>query len=156
MKTCVKCNRAKPPDEFYSHAESVRRHIKFGKCKECARADAHEFRAAKREHYSTYDREREQRPERKQAKVTYQQRHRGRNPDRYKARVAVSNALRDGRLIRSPCVYCNTTDGVEGHHVDYSKPLDVVWACFKCHREYEHGQVVVAKQQEEERCANDE
>lgn len=62
------------------------------------------------------------------------------NEEKYKARTAVSNALRDGRLIKQPCEHCGATEKVQAHHNDYSKPLDVEWLCFKCHREHAHGQ----------------
>lgn len=39
-----------------------------------------------------------------------------------------------GKLIPQPCE-CGSTN-VEMHHVDYDKPLQVVWMCRKCHLEH--------------------
>lgn len=68
--------------------------------------------------------------------------HRAKNPLKYKARTAVGNAVRDGRLIKGPCEVCGTTKRVQAHHHDYSKPLDVRWLCFQHHREDEHQQTI--------------
>ncbi|RUU22662.1 hypothetical protein EN883_18610 [Mesorhizobium sp. M7A.F.Ca.AU.002.06.1.1] len=54
------------------------------------------------------------------------------NPVAYKAQTAVSNAVRDGRLFKQPCEFCGD-DEVHAHHRDYTKPLEVVWLCPKCH-----------------------
>lgn len=60
--------------------------------------------------------------------------HRERQPDAYKARTAVGNAVRDGK-IRKPkkCQRCNRKVRLEAHHHDYSKPLEVEWVCVECH-----------------------
>ena len=50
-------------------------------------------------------------------------------PDRARALLAVSIALRDGRLEMQPCEVCGAVDGVEAHHDDLTKPLDVRWRC---------------------------
>ena len=55
------------------------------------------------------------------------------NPEKWRARSVVSHAVRDGRLKKKPC-YCGETK-VEGHHKDYSKPLDIEWLCKKHHLE---------------------
>jgi hypothetical protein len=56
------------------------------------------------------------------------------DPQKRSARVAVGNALRDGKLIKSPdCEVCGTPCDTHGHHDDYSRPLDVVWVCTACH-----------------------
>jgi len=31
------------------------------------------------------------------------------------------------------CERCGITCTTHGHHPDYSKPLEVVWVCRKCH-----------------------
>lgn len=38
-----------------------------------------------------------------------------------------------GKLIPQPCEVCRTTEEVEKHHEDYSKPLVVRWLCRSCH-----------------------
>lgn len=38
-----------------------------------------------------------------------------------------------GHLLPKPCELCNTPEGVEMHHTDYSKPLEVHWLCRACH-----------------------
>jgi hypothetical protein len=51
------------------------------------------------------------------------------------AAYAIYNAaLKAGTLVRPDrCVECPRTVGIQGHHEDYSKPLDVAWLCRKCH-----------------------
>jgi len=44
-------------------------------------------------------------------------------------------AIRRGKLVRGPCSVCGATEGVDGHHTDYTRPLDVVWLCKPHHRE---------------------
>lgn len=55
----------------------------------------------------------------------------------------VRDAIKRGELARpDECSKCGATpkrrsDGksaIQGHHADYSKPLEVEWLCSKCHR----------------------
>jgi len=55
-------------------------------------------------------------------------------PEKIKARNAVCNAVRDGRLIRQPCEVCGKIK-VEAHHLDYKKPFEIQWLCPYHHRE---------------------
>ena len=56
------------------------------------------------------------------------------NPEKYRTHSAVANALKDGRLNRSPfCQLCLSGGRIESHHQDYSRPLEVVWLCHFCH-----------------------
>jgi hypothetical protein len=65
----------------------------------------------------------------------YQKRLRARRKQLSPVRVAVARALRMGDLVRpGKCSRCEKIGRVDGHHSDYSKPLEVVWLCSSCHR----------------------
>jgi len=46
----------------------------------------------------------------------------------------LSNAIREKKIERMPCFVCGA-EKVEGHHFDYSSPLNVTWLCNPHHRE---------------------
>ena len=55
-------------------------------------------------------------------------------PDKAKAHNLVHYAVKSGTLIRaSHCSKCGQPTFTEGHHEDYSKPLEVQWLCKSCH-----------------------
>jgi hypothetical protein len=57
-----------------------------------------------------------------------------RYPEKHEARIKLNNAVRVGKIIKSShCQHCGEETKTQGHHVDYSKPLDVLWLCPKCH-----------------------
>ena len=89
-----------------------------------------------------YERERNQRPERKQRAAEYQRTARRRHPDRFRARARLRWAMIKGLVLRLPCAICGSPNS-QAHHADYSKPLEVEWYCFKHHRERAHGQTPV-------------
>lgn len=138
MKKCFKCGTEKGLDEFYRHSQM--QDGRLNKCKECARRDVGDNYRKRKPYYQAYERRRFRRPERKAQIRRIVQRRRKLHPEKYKAHNAVSNAIRDGRLIRQPCEACGNAKS-QAHHDDYNKPLDVRWLCFKCHRAY-HGQEV--------------
>lgn len=139
IKICFKCGEAKSETEFYRHPEMA--DGRLGKCIDCAKADAKGYRRKGLAYYHEYDRVRYQTPERKQQASAWRDRYRAAHPDRYRAQTAVAYAVRRGRLLRQPCEVCGDAKS-EAHHHDYSKPLEVEWLCFKCHREHAHGQIV--------------
>lgn len=139
VKTCFKCGEEKPVERFYRHPQMAEGHL--GKCKECTKRDVKTNRANRREQYSDYEQRRN--ALRREAKGKYHRLHNLRNPEKYKARYAVSNAIRDGRLQRQLCEVCG--DKAQAHHEDYSRPFDIRWLCFVHHRELGHDQVVVQK-----------
>jgi hypothetical protein len=57
------------------------------------------------------------------------------HPDRVKAGVQLREAIKKGE-IRKPteCQRCGRIARLVGHHDDYSKPLDVIWLCYSCHK----------------------
>lgn len=134
MKTCFKCGRWLPLEEFYEHPRMADGH--FNKCKECSRADAKSHRKANHASVCAYDRMRNATPQRKA-----QNRATKRNDPRRRAWQKLEKAIRSGLVKPEPCGVCGHQPA-EAHHDDYSKPLDVRWLCFRHHREIAHGQKV--------------
>jgi hypothetical protein len=60
--------------------------------------------------------------------------HEARYPQKAAARDELQRAVRSGKIKRQPCEVCGSREGVEGHHDDYSRPLDVRWVCRRHHR----------------------
>jgi len=148
MKACFKCNTEKPFSEFYRHSGMGDGYL--GKCKSCTKKDAHKHREDNIDKVKAYDRNRPNKAERAQKQNDYLKTEKGKsvsfiatrnyrnsNPERYRANTAVGNAIRDGRLIRpNECSCCGVICKPHGHHNNYSKPLDVIWYCNKCHNQY--------------------
>jgi len=145
MKTCFKCEIEKPFSDFYKH--SAMKDGYLGKCKECTKNDSNKHRADNLESCQEYDRKRANLPHRvalrKEVTKTWvedgrqaesQKRYKEKYPEKHHARIALNNALRDGRIIRpTKCSKCRLTAKLEAHHTDYSNPLDVQWLCNACH-----------------------
>ena len=148
MKVCRECKTEKPLSDFYKHPEMADGHL--NKCAVCVKSGVAKHREANLEKIREYDRKRSNQPHRvdarnkyikteagkkakKKAKDAYNKRH----PMKYAAHVITNNYVRDGKLIpESFCSACNSTEKIEGHHDDYTKPLDVRWLCEKCHKEW--------------------
>ena len=137
---CKSCEREKPADDFYAS--------NLSRCKDCVKESARRNRADKVDYYRAYDRKRDrEQPHRKEAakrsavsqaglraKARSTERLKREDPQKFKARRAVGNAIRDGRLEKgSECYFCGTSDRLHAHHEDYDHPLDVVWLCASCH-----------------------
>lgn len=59
-----------------------------------------------------------------------------RYPERVRARQILKNAIDRGKIPRpNKCSKCGKVCKPYGHHIDYSKPLDVLWVCRACHKE---------------------
>ena len=138
-KQCFRCKQEKDKSEFYAHPEM--KDGLLGKCKECTKLDVKTNYALRREQYSQYEHKRNKK--RRKYMQSLQKKRRKLHPEKQKAHNLVSNSIRDGKLIRLPCMYCNNPKS-QAHHEDYSKPLEIEWLCFKCHREKRHNQVVVS------------
>ena len=147
MINCRYCKTDKPTDEFY---QSAIRKNGTGDCKECIRSRVKANRAKNADYYKQFDRDRANLPHRVQARKEYAQTEQGkevalnnnrawrsRNPASYQAHSMVNNAVRDGRLFKpSECESCNDETTLHGHHCDYNKPLDVMWLCDPCHKQW--------------------
>ena len=133
MKECYVCNQVKVLDDFYKHPNMADGRVNI--CKECHKHRSHlrladpETRKRDNENKRKWHKKNNGifRKKRKQKfKINF--------PEKYKAQTAVSNAVRDGRLGKASCCqFCDSTENICGHHEDYSKPLEVVWLCARCH-----------------------
>lgn len=54
------------------------------------------------------------------------------------ARAYLHVYVKRGKIKKGACVVCGETEGVEAHHEDYSKPLEVVWYCRKHHIDHHY------------------
>ncbi len=136
MKQCFKCARQLPLSEFYKHPKMADGHL--GKCKDCAKTDVRENHRARFEYYQEYEAVRAKTPKRKLLNKRITDEDRANWPERYKARYTLTNAIRDGR-IEKPCTCSRCREEfplrrIHAHHTDYSKPLDVLWLCVRCHK----------------------
>lgn len=143
MKRCFKCLCEKPFAEFYRHAQMGDGHL--NKCKECTKRDVSMHRQANLEQARQYDKLRAAMPHRVAARADYKQTEAGRQaarkarraselryPDRRAARIALGNAVRDGRIQPWPCEVCG--DKAHAHHASYDAPLLVTWLCPPHHK----------------------
>lgn len=147
MIKCKSCGLEKDPSLFY---ESNRK-----SCKECVKANTRRNREEKRDYYMEYDRNRPNQaernlkniqrtrekynsdPEYKEKILLTKEAWSERNSQKRKAQQAVSNAKRDGKLIKPDyCEGCGTSEKkIQAHHWSYEPEywLDVVWLCTSCH-----------------------
>ena len=54
------------------------------------------------------------------------------NKHKVRAHRLVGRALKNGLLLKESCSKCGTIRSV-AHHEDYSKPLEIIWLCQRCH-----------------------
>jgi len=143
-KKCSECREEKDVSEFYVHAAMA--DGRLGKCKVCVRARVRKHRQENIESIREYDRKRGSLAKRQESAREYQGVNRTkvnaiknewskRNRDKRNANQKLSRAILAGVILRaSVCDLCSAGGRIEGHHPDYSKPLEVLWLCGACHR----------------------
>lgn len=148
MKVCRECKASKALSEFYKHAAMQDGHL--NKCIPCVLARVKKHREVNLEKVREFDRQRSKELHRVEARNLYAKTDAGKQakkramsayykkyPMKYAARVITGNAIRDGKLFPEiKCLVCNSSTKIEGHHDDYTKPLDVRWLCESCHKEW--------------------
>lgn len=114
-KKCSKCDREKSLCDFSPHKRMALGRQSY--CKQCVI----EWKAANKKAVAKSHQKSD-----KKKRLKYL--------EKEKARHLTYYAVKTGGLIRPDyCESCFTESPVEGHHKDYSKPLDVEWLCRKCH-----------------------
>lgn len=144
MRDCIKCGIEKPLEDFYKRGSAGGR---SNKCKECTKSDVRLNRSINLDKYKSYDRQRASNPDRVEARKAYaktdagiesaaraRRNYKRKNMDKVVATNAVNNGLRDGKFTKPlNCSACGSGGIIQGHHWDYSKPLEVQWLCIPCH-----------------------
>jgi len=148
MKSCRKCGKKKPLSKFYRHKQMLDGHLNI--CIECVKARVNIYRKENIEQIRAYDRKRSMEPHRVFARKSYAKTKQGKlaikrahenykknYPIKQKAHNILCNAVRDKKIIaKNSCEQCGSTRFVQGHHDNYTKPLDVRWLCISCHRHW--------------------
>src|SRR3990167_2067628 len=73
-------------------------------------------------------------PERKRMAYEASQRWEAKNRQKRKTHLILKKAIKYGKLKREPCKVCGE-ERTDGHHEDYSKPLEVIWVCRQHHKD---------------------
>jgi hypothetical protein len=129
MPTCIECAENKAADAYYAHPQMASGHVNV--CKDCHKRRMR-IRSRTNPAVQEYDRARAKTPERKAKVKAYLKSYNEQFPLAVRARGLVNKAVRSGKLVKQPCEFCARAD-VHAHHRDYSKPLEVIWLCPKCH-----------------------
>lgn len=132
MKTCSVCKEKKSLDEFGKRAAS-----KDGlnaSCKDCSKLRDQKRYRKEASYRSLKHKEYMQTEEGKKAHAAAIVKWRSLNSLKRAAHVLVGNRVKNGHLIKQPCQMCGTELGVQAHHDDYSRPLDVMWLCVIHHK----------------------
>ena len=136
-KRCTHCKKIKDISEF--NLDNSRPDKKTIRCKYCCKESSLKWRRSTLGKKWTKDnRKRINKTNKKYIQTEKGKLCRIRNikkyPEKYKARNTLNSNLACGKIKRLPCKICGNPKS-EGHHDDYSKPLEVTWYCRKHHRE---------------------
>jgi hypothetical protein len=106
----------------------------LNKCKECNKKDSDENFKKKMldPEWAIKERKRQREKEEKRRNEGLVKKYEKRKYIKPVANTILSNAIKYGSIKRLPCEICGSKKS-EGHHEDYSKPLDVVWLCSRHH-----------------------
>ena len=143
MKTCFKCGISKEADAFYPHPAMSSGTL--NKCKDCTKSDAAERyllvrlnpvwlakeRARCRAKQERYRKAGLAKPTSPATRSKWAET----NKHKIMAQRKVQQARRSGKLFQpDKCSNCGKTGcGLEAHHPDYMRPLNVQWLCTTCH-----------------------
>jgi len=133
-KTCFVCKKIKNINEFHSNKNS-NDGFRYS-CKICTltmnkkwKKDNYDINLISNRRWIKLN------PDKiREYKRNHKARFKKRHPEIVSAWSAIYRAVRDGKIKSKPCVQCGGINNIHAHHPDYSKPLDIIWLCYYCHR----------------------
>ena len=129
LKKCPCCNQSKEIKRF--HRCSTRCDGLAVYCKKCRSQKM----KASREYHRKYNAWRYNNdPEFRKRKIATNNKYQEYNKLKNQARWTVKNALKNKTLLKKPCMICKK-NRVEAHHIDYKKPLEIIWLCSLHHKQ---------------------
>ena len=136
-KKCFKCEEVKELKEFYKHSMMGDGHL--NKCKECAKKDSDKNFKRKMldPNWQIKERERQRHKESNRRDLGLVKKYKRETIPiqvRKEKYGEYLGAISNKKLTPQPCEVCGKVK-VQGHHEDYSKPLDVVWLCLRHHQD---------------------
>jgi len=143
MKTrCSLCKKIKPATLEYFKRDKAKNNGLSSWCRECTRARDRIYSRKYREENPEWkkDNNRKNTGLVKRLVAEYCEKY----PERVKALSIFHRALYSGKIKRGECEICGS-EKVDGHHQDYSKPLEVVWLCHRHHKQLHAGIVKVGE-----------
>jgi hypothetical protein len=130
---CRGCQQTLAPSEFWRR-QSL--------CKTCSREHVRRYRAEHPGYAADASRKWSEKYPGRASEQTF--RWRAANTERVRiakrAQARIKYEIATGKMLRgSVCEQCCATDcAIEAAHVDYSKPLEVLWLCRPCHRRFDN------------------
>jgi len=148
-KVCTFCKIVKDLNMF-RHMSGKRSHLLQTLCRDCENKNAREHYRKNRENFRAYKQKyyQDNRGECLQRRRRYYEnnqeeiikkrlRYYKENPKMSKAQYLVKRQIKKGEIKRpNTCEYCEKEGKVHAHHCDYNKPLEVIWLCPKCHKNW--------------------
>lgn len=140
-KACTKCKLVKSAADFYRNPKS--KSGLYSSCRACGAVQTLRWKYASPENLKrSRERSRAWNDAHPDKIREAHRRSFAKHPEKQAARRVLNRAIEAGTITRMPCEKCGTPKA-QGHHEDYSKPLDVRWMCQPCHG-LEH-RIVVAQ-----------
>lgn len=129
-KNCSLCGKEKPLDCFHKDRGTLDGH--YNQCKKCRKGVSRKDYISRKEAIAISVKQWRKTPRGKEARKKEFENSRRFHPGKYRARYTLTNAVRDGKIVKTACKVCGNEKS-EGHHPDYRKPLDVIWLCKNHH-----------------------
>lgn len=152
-KVCTGCKIEKDVRYFYTQKKG--KYGRTGECKECRKARDKLYKKKNPEKIAIKDKIYSQK-----LKALYAESHSQRSLIRLPERSIIGferyaekkmqllagcllNYAVKIKMINKPktCSLCHREAEIQGHHTDYSKPLQVVWVCIPCHAKFHENKI---------------